>query len=203
MVRITAKDRDTLAMDYVFKNLHSDPDGKTKFSASGACTTIFHDGWWYASTWAKTPAERRNAGVRMALTDGKLETFPLTKGGGYTSPIMVGRKIVFFGDLRAYGSAMDIRGTLEGVGEANVCDLDAGRVVGIKSALIDRRLGEDSDYARRNRRVGTASLGGHASPSAQANRIFQRTKGVLYCIGDPKQPFPVPGNCPPQGRIGK
>jgi hypothetical protein len=71
----------------------------------------------------------------------------------------------------------------------------------IEKALVDKRLLEDSGYALRNLTVKAGHQMANGSPCAQANRLFMRTKGVLYCIGDPKEPFPVPKNCPPQGRV--
>jgi hypothetical protein len=40
-----------------------------------------------------------------------------------------------------------------------------------------------------------------ASPSAQANRLFWRSSGYLWCIGDPAQKFPAPKNCPLAARV--
>ncbi len=39
----------------------------------------------------------------------------------------------------------------------------------------------------------------NSSPSAQGNRIFLRTRGMLWCIGDPSQKFPTDSAQPPQG----
>jgi hypothetical protein len=39
--------------------------------------------------------------------------------------------------------------------------------------------------------------------SAQANRVFHRTRSYLWCLGDPNQPFPAPKDCPPAACIPK
>jgi len=76
---------------------------------------------------------------------------------------------------------------------------DDGQHAAQQEFLADAEI--DDEFARRNRHVGCGSMISNASPSAQANRLFFRTKGFLWCIGDPSQRFPVPADCPERGRV--
>jgi hypothetical protein len=38
---------------------------------------------------------------------------------------------------------------------------------------------------------------------AQGDRLFIRTVGSLYCIGDPAKPWRTPKDAPPEARTGK
>jgi hypothetical protein len=87
-----------------------------------------------------------------------------------------------------------------GVLTCAVADLNTGAVANVNSAVIDRRCLRDDEFAILDRTVGW----GHqqnASPCAQANRLFYRTRGALRCIGDMKQPFPTPKDCPANARV--
>jgi outer membrane protein assembly factor BamB len=85
-------------------------------------------------------------------------------------------------------------------GRAWVFDVRGGPVITIQSAYKDNRVNEEQEWIWRHGWCGNLQ---HASPSAQANRIFWRTKGYLWCFGDPKTPFPAPGQCPAEGRVGR
>jgi hypothetical protein len=66
---------------------------------------------------------------------------------------------------------------------------------------VDNRVFEDREFELRNRFIGTGEMISNASPAPQANRMFHRTKGYLWCIGNPAEPFPVPKGCPPHARV--
>jgi hypothetical protein len=125
----------------------------------------------------------------------------------YSSPILAGKYIYHFTGGQLYDSEgkknLTPKLAVNHRGPACVIELSTGKRHDIMASHIDRRFAEDSEYALRNRYVSWGWFGSNASPYAQANRLFFRTKGVLYCIGDPKQPFPVPKDCPPQGRVQK
>jgi hypothetical protein len=87
--------------------------------------------------------------------------------------------------------------------------------VGIPDPCIDRRVAEDEVWRLD---WGWQASGIHVPPldspfgeellqngtqSAQANRVFRRTRSYLWCLGDPNQPFPAPKDCPPAARIPK
>jgi hypothetical protein len=85
----------------------------------------------------------------------------------------------------------------------------------IPDPCIDRRVAEDEAWRldwgwQVNCQTGLpldSPFGEHivdnGSLSAQANRVFRRTRSYLWCLGDPKQPFPAPRDCPPAARIQK
>jgi hypothetical protein len=86
-------------------------------------------------------------------------------------------------------------------------------LVGIPDPCIDRRVAEDETWrldwgwqvnmhAQVDSKFGSEILE-NGSQSAQANRVFRRTRSYLWCLGDPKQPFPAPKDCPPAARIPK
>jgi outer membrane protein assembly factor BamB len=83
-----------------------------------------------------------------------------------------------------------------------VAAVTGGAVSLVSSAYIDNRNKEDSEFGLINRYSGGEYMQ-NSSPSAQANRMFFRSRGMLWCIGDPKQPFPAPKGCPAEARIGK
>ena len=174
------------------------------------CNTSFcHDGWWYGY-WSHPPAKEKDksfkGAFRTSMEDGHHEAVKIPGSKTPCSPILAGSRVYIIspGQLYPKGSNRPLS-TIDGVSNKKsvVHDLKTGKTTKVPVALVDKRLLEDSDYAIRN----LATKGGHqmsnASPSAQANRLFHRTKGVLYCIGDPKEPFPVSESWPSQGRISK
>jgi hypothetical protein len=68
-----------------------------------------------------------------------------------------------------------------------------------RNPFVDNRHVEEDEWIQRNGWWTQPQQNG--SPSAQANRIFWRSRGYLWCLGDPKQPFPAPKDCPWQGRV--
>jgi hypothetical protein len=87
--------------------------------------------------------------------------------------------------------------------------------VGIPDPCIDRRVAEDEawrlDWGWQVNCQSGVPLGTpfgeriveHGLLSAQANRVFRRTRSYLWCLGDPNQAFPAPKDCPPAARIPK
>jgi HEAT repeat protein len=85
--------------------------------------------------------------------------------------------------------------------------------VGIPDPCIDRRVAEDEAWRldwgwQVNCQTGLPldspfgeRIVDNGSLSAQANRVFRRTRSYLWCLGDPNQPFPAPKDCPPAARI--
>jgi hypothetical protein len=103
------------------------------------------------------------------------------------SPIIAGPRIYSFRD----GSKKS----------ASVCCIAAvtgGAASEVTCAYIDHRNMEDGEFAVNARYVSYMQ---NSSPSAQANRIFFRSRGMLWCMGDPKQPFPTPKDCPAEARV--
>jgi hypothetical protein len=110
-----------------------------------------------------------------------------SKGGGfgyYNSPIIAGG--------RQYVIA---KGKDRGRGSGIITDLDSGAGCAVPAAFIDNCT-TDGDFG-----YGETPFQQNSSPSAQANRIFFRSRGMLWCIGDPKQPFPTPKDCPAEARV--
>ncbi len=65
--------------------------------------------------------------------------------------------------------------------------------------FVDRRIETEEEWAWRYLWVSTKH--NNASPSAQANRLFWRSPGYLWCVGDPKQKFPTPKDCPQAAKV--
>jgi outer membrane protein assembly factor BamB len=205
MVRLTAKDRDTLAYDWLHYNRtrmklkSKDPTIKPRSGEGDACfagtaSGIWHDGYWYGDF---------RAGIRLSGKDGSVDKNGVTRMGGNPSPIIAGTRVYHFAGGDLYKDRLLPLSSIDGVSAAQCFDLETKKTTSIEKGLVDKRLLEDSDYALRNLTTKAGYFMANGSPYAQANRIFMRTKGILYCIGDPKQPFPVPKDCPPQGRVTK
>ena len=113
-----------------------------------------------------------------ALSTGKHE---VKVDCGCPSPIIAGRHEYCFG-----------RG-----GDAWVFDIRGGSVNTIRPAYSDNRVNEEQEWVWRYGWLGNQQ---NSSPCAQANRIFWRSKGYLWCFGDPKTPFPAPRRCPAAAR---
>jgi len=92
-----------------------------------------------------------------------------------------------------------------------------GRTVPVMTAekYMDRRVEEDEawrlDWGWQVNCQSRVPLGTpfgqrivfYEGMSAQGNRVFHRSRSYLWCLGDPKQPFPAPKDCPPAARIPK
>lgn len=100
---------------------------------------------------------------------------------GHSSPIIAGKYHYCIGDH----------------GKAWVFSIEGGPVSSIAVAYQDQRVFTDPEW--RERYAWTENKQ-HGSLCAQANRLFFRTKGYLWCFGDPKQAFPAPKDCPATAR---
>lgn len=188
IVRLTAQDRDTVELVKVWECVSAD----FKAQLSAAETAIVHDGRWYPFF-----GRREKKAVTVTIADGKAQDLPFTFSANHCSPILVGNLIYSF----PQGSHWKRWSTeVDGLMGAQIVDLAAGTRSEIKSAFIDRRILEDAEFGLRNRYVACGDQISNASPAAQANRIFHRTKGFLWCLGDKAQPFPVPKDCPAAAR---
>lgn len=146
-----------------------------------------------------------NNAVAAVDLDGSYDTKgPSLRQGGNSSPILVGDRILRFGGVSLYpkGGSVPLR-EVNGVGSCSMAPLEGGKETRVARALIDRRPLEDKEFGLRTLHADMSYSMHTASPAAQANRLFARTKGYLWCIGDPNEKFPVPANCPPQGRVAK
>jgi outer membrane protein assembly factor BamB len=83
-------------------------------------------------------------------------------------------------------------------GDAWVFDVRGGPVITIRPAYKDNRVNEEKEWVWRYAWCGNQQ---NSSPCAQANRIFWRSKGYLWCFGDPKLPFPAPKDYPSEGSV--
>jgi hypothetical protein len=105
------------------------------------------------------------------------------------SPIVAGNKFYAF------------QWDKDGFAQCNIGDLVSGEVVSVPVAVKDERLSGKDEFAS----IHWNTMCGYqqnSSPSAQANRILYRSRGTLWCIGDPLVRFPVPRDCPPAARVG-
>jgi hypothetical protein len=205
MVRLTATDRDTVALDFLYRT----PKGEKPWVTGGYFgdySKILHDGWWYPA-FQSIAGPKGPGAYRQSTVDGRIERYGAgMRSDTYCSPILVGNRVYVFdgGDSgRLFGQVPvgKVRPSPGGGGGARYLDLGTGKVRDIPKAVRDTRLFEDPDYAVANRHTTDGTFLSNSSPLAQANRIFFRTKGVLYCFGDPTQPFPAPKDCPPAARV--
>jgi outer membrane protein assembly factor BamB len=111
-------------------------------------------------------------------------------GDEYCSPIIAGGRLYAFRSStgRGYKVATSLSEVDNGVLTCAVADLETGAVSVLPSAAIDKRCLGDDEFAVLNKTVGWGYQQ-NASPSAQGNRLFYRSRGTLWCIGDPKQPY--------------
>ncbi|MEI7834667.1 MAG: hypothetical protein WCJ56_15890, partial [bacterium] len=83
------------------------------------------------------------------------------------------------------------------------------RVISLKQAgqitenlLVDDISVVDPEWDRKVY-CGQSGTFGNSSWYAAGNRLFFRTEGHLWCIGDKTQPFVAPANCPEAAKIVK
>jgi len=153
------------------------------------CTAVFVDGKFIAQI-GGTPAVEHDplTGKTQPLLAGK----PLGTGGG-SSPIVAGQRIYCF--LGPSTISNPVFG-------CKVGDFEAKTVTTVGTAIIDDRYLRDDEFGLINYGI-PCGYQQNSSPSAQANRIFFRSRGILWCIGDKTQPFPVPKDCPAEARVSR
>ena len=194
LIRVTAKDSDTLAVERLYDNPHGNPDAKSFPDTKASATSICHGDWWYADV---------TTGVRISLRDGSWDqNGPTIRMGGNTSPILAGTRVYRFNGFRLYPKGGSLFSqTIDGVGGCGHAALEGGKTTILRQALIDRRPVEDKEFGLRTLHADMSYEMHTSSPAAQANRLFVRTKGYLWCIGNPKEAFPVSNSWPSQGRV--
>ena len=149
---------------------------------SGNTSDVLFDGRIYSP---------QNA-TRTRLATGENSELPLAKGR-YSAPALGGRLLVTPGSA-SYGE----REKNPGVMGASVASLDSLAAAGtLASAFADRRYLDDEEFRLRWRWRGNGDAMSNSSPAFQANRMFFRTVGYLWCIGDPQQPWQSPRRAPP------
>ncbi len=83
--------------------------------------------------------------------------------------------------------------------KAGVMALEGGPIS--PGLFVDTRMESEEDWIHRygwwpGPGSSDKAPGPNGSPSARANRLFWRSKGYLWCVGDPNQKFPTPKDCP-------
>jgi len=145
--------------------------GRTK---GGNTTDVLFDGSIYSP----------QNGVRVSIATGE-STEITTARGHYSAPALGGRLLVIPG-TGGYGH----RDNNPGVMNATVTALDEpASAIKLPAAFVDRRYLEDEAFRLRWRWRGNGDGISNSSPAFQANRMFFRTAGYLWCIGDPQQPW--------------
>lgn len=148
---------------------------------SGNTSDVLFDGWIYSP---------QNA-TRVRLATGENGDLPLARGR-YSAPALGGRLLVTPGSA-SYGE----REKNPGVMGASVASLDSLAAAGtLASAFVDRRYLDDEEFRLRWRWRGNGDAMSNSSPAFQANRMFFRTVGYLWCIGDPREPWQSPRSAP-------
>jgi outer membrane protein assembly factor BamB len=169
--RLKAVSRDKVEIENVWSLERS--------GAGGGGSDAYHDGRLFL---INQVFDSRTGDVRVlhpSLPTGKQEQRVDT---GCPSPIVAGGHEYCFG-----------RG-----GDAWVFDVRGGSVITIRPAYKDNRVNEEQEWLWRHAWCGNQQ---NSSPCVQANRIFWRSKGYLWCFGDPAVPFPAPKDCPPEATV--
>jgi len=119
------------------------------------------------------------------------------RASSYITPIVAGAHVYAFSSLpgRGHDLGRKIGVGVEPVQRCTVASLEDGSVGKVDHAVVDDRFLGDDDWAIRNRAHGWGYQQ-NSSPSVQANRLFYRCRGRLYCIGDERRPFPTPRGMP-------
>ena len=152
-------------------------------------TDVLYDGWIYS------PA----SGQRVELRTGRAEDWPLVRSQTI-SPALGGRLLVSLtgGNYDRWGR----REKQPGVMSATVVSLDApAQITKLDAAFVDSRYADDEAFRLRWRWRGNGDSMSNSSPVFQANRLFFRTVGYLWCVGDPAQPWPTPATAPASARV--
>lgn len=123
--------------------------------------------------------ERVLGAFSAELATGKGLTIP-TCGDKWSAPQVAGRYL--------------FAGLLADAGAGKVVDWEAGKGVG-SGKLLDDRFATDPEFARRwYYHYLNGRPFGYGNPTFQGNRIFYRTNGYLWCLGDPNQAYDGAGS---------
>jgi len=88
------------------------------------------------------------------------------------------------------------------VGSASQGGVKSSNVLDENMAALDPEW-ERRPYCGQHGGVYSRGLHGHSSWYAAANRLFFRTAGHLWCIGDPAQPFPASAKIPASAKSAR
>ncbi len=160
--------------------------GRTK---SGNVSDVLFNGWIYSP----------HNGQRVEIATGRVEELAPTPAQ-YVNPSLGGHWLVTM-----YGGVYErlgVRATTPGVMSATVVSLDEpARAAKLDRAFIDDRYEQDEEFRLRWRWRGNGDPISNSSPVFQANRMFFRTVGYLWCVGDPSNAWQSPTNAPRRARI--
>ena len=210
LLHLRARERDTVETYYLHrvlskhgpKGMPEYPGNKHKLQTTSH-TTVAHDGWWYVWSVTGLPGVGNRSIARVSIQDAsKYEKVGEDIGGGFPSPILVGNRIYGFPGSKVKTDFLSLH-EWNGIGEARWVDMKTGEAHKIPNGMHDNRMKEDEEYALRYAYMRPVQYITAASPYAQANRIFMRTRGTVFCIGNPEEEFPVSESWPSQGRVEK
>ncbi len=162
--------------------------GRTK---AGNVSDVLLDGWIYSPP----------NGQRIELATGRVEEIP-SSPCQYVNPALGGPLLVTL-----HGGTFERLGVREknpGVMSATVVSLDPpARAAAFDEAFVDFRYTEDEEFRLRWRWRGNGDAMSNSSPVFQANRMFFRTVGYLWCVGDPHEPWPTPASASAAARVNR
>ncbi len=191
IIKVVAQNRDAVTLETVWECTLSQFGARLEAAATG----IVHGGHWYPYFgWRDVHARR------IDIANGQHQDYHNHIRVSSCSSIMVGERLYSFPSERFWRRHSN---EVTGVIPAQVFDFPSRTRHDSANAFIDRRIFEDQEFALRNRFVGSGDMISNASPSAQANRIFHRTKGYLWCIGNKAEPFPAPRGAPAASRVSR
>lgn len=123
-----------------------------------------------------------NGGSRVDFLTGAKDAAYKGAGvpGKYTWGIIGGKYVVRAGPAKEKGAPGQV--------DIGFTDTITGKSAG-RGTLIDNRLSEDKDWSELWKHRGSMCFMCDHSPSFSGNRMFMRTYGYLWCVGDPKQPY--------------
>ena len=178
VVQLRATSRDEVVAELLW-------EGKDLIKFSSRCLT---DDRFYTSNSEKG----KEPVVAYDVHTGKImKALKGNAAGFFNSPIIAGTRLYTFVSNNSWGDHFLGRPIV------SITDLNTEVSNIISSPYIDNCI-TDGDFG-----FGTTPFQQNSSPSAQANRLFFRSRGLLWCIGDPKQPFPTPKDCPADAKVEK
>jgi outer membrane protein assembly factor BamB len=188
IVRLRAESRDRVVAEEVWVLRPKDVPGAT---VDVEQSTIWHAEQWYGRFF-------RGVWAYDTLKPGEIHKFERGMSVNWSSPMLAGSWLVSFPRVNFWDNRGQPTG---GVLAGQMMNTENGEMRSVARAFVDNRVFEDREFELRNRFIGTGEMISNASPAPQANRMFHRTKGYLWCIGNPAEPFLVPKGCPPHARV--
>jgi hypothetical protein len=154
----------------------------------GNACDILADGWIYS------PQE----GQRTEIKTGRREDLPQTRMGN-CSPVLGGRVLITLN-----GSNFGFREKNPGHISAEVIDLgDGSKTTKSADAFIDTRYLDEQEFRLKWRWRGNGDAVSNSSPCLQGNRMFFRTVGYVWCVGDTDAAWQSPKSAPSSARVQK